>query len=190
MIFIGYDDNYQMQYDNCIKSIGEECHPTPFIDIEGSTKFTVSRFLIPEQTDYKGWHIFADSDFIFLEDINKLYELINEEYAIMVVKHAPYQVHSNKMDGKTNSYYDKKNWASLILWNSSHPKNKVLTKEFVKNTKPIDLLQFKWLDESDIGEVPAEWNVLVDHHDISNAKALHFTNGVNNEQYASYINRL
>lgn len=183
MIFIGYDEKYPQQYYNCISTISSPTLPTPKLDRRGSTAFTFSRFLIPEYTNYQGWHIFADSDFLFLDNIDKLFNLIDERFAVLVVKHSDYEAQSIKMNGKTNLYYDRKNWASLILWNSQHPSNKCLTTEYILQAPSLDLLQFKWLRDDEIGELPAEWNVLIGHHNEVGAKGLHFTNGTNNDYY-------
>lgn len=190
MIFIGYDENYESQYYNCLRTINGQVRPTPPIERQGSTAFTFSRFLVPNITRYRGWHIFADSDFLFLDDINKLYDIVDDQYAVMVVKHPKYDAESLKMDGKENSYYDKKNWASLILWNSGHKANKVLDKHFVDNAKPLDLLQFKWLKDEEIGEIDPRWNVLVGHQDTIGAKGLHFTNGVNTDHYEKLLSKV
>jgi lipopolysaccharide biosynthesis glycosyltransferase len=190
MIFIGYDKNYETQYYNCLKTIKGDVSPTPTIDRQGSTAFTFSRFLVPSITHYKGWHIFADSDFLFLDDINKLYDIVDDQYAVMVVKHPKYNAESIKMDGKKNSYYDRKNWASLILWNSGHKSNKILSRDVIEYADPLDLLQFRWLDDSEIGEIDPKWNVLVDHQDTMGAKGLHFTNGVNTDYYEKLLSEV
>lgn len=190
MIFVGYDKDYKRQYYNCLKTIEGETCPTPYLNRKGSTAFTFSRFLIPHETNYSGWHIFCDSDFLFLNDINKIYQYCDDKYAVMVVKHKPYNVHNIKMDKKNNSYYDRKNWASLILWNSNHPSNKILTKEYVENSNNLDLLQFTWLNDNEIGELPAQWNVLVDHQKEENANALHFTNGIETQHYEELLSEM
>lgn len=190
MIFIGYDRIYNKQYMNCIKTINGNISATPKLERTGSTAFTFSRFLIPEHTRFQGWHFFSDSDFLFKDDVNKLFNEVNDKYAVMVVKHPKYDVKTSKMDNKENSYYDRKNWASLIMWNSSHPSNKVLTKDYILNAPALDLLQFKWLKDEEIGELDPKWNVLVDHQDETDAKGLHFTNGINNEKYTDYFNKL
>ena len=41
----------------------------------GSTEFTFSRFLIPELNNFNGWALFCDCDLLFLEDVNKLFQL-------------------------------------------------------------------------------------------------------------------
>lgn len=191
MIFVGYDDNYPRQFEMCAKSIGWpiERAPNHLIKREqdGSTLFTYSRFLVPHIARYRGWHLFCDSDFIFLDDPAELFEYKDDDKAVMVVKHEPYDAIDIKMDGKRNVNYPRKNWSSLILWNADHPANFELIPGFVNTVDPSYLHQFKWLDDELIGELPPQWNVLVDHHDEFHASALHFTNGINNEKYEKLL---
>tara|TARA_S200002703_G_C3778258_1_gene239684 strand:+ start:918 stop:1493 length:576 start_codon:yes stop_codon:yes gene_type:complete len=188
MIFVGSDKNYERQYFNCAKTIKSKVFPITYDQRKGSTAFTFARFLVPEKTAYNGWHIFCDSDFLFLDDVNKLLEYKDDQYAVCVVKHKPYQVNSVKMDKKKNLYYDRKNWASLILWNSAHKSNRVLSEEYIRKSKALHLLQFKWLEDEEIGEIPKEWNILVDHQSTKGALGLHFTNGIENKYYEKCLN--
>jgi hypothetical protein len=67
----------------------------------------------------------------------------------------------------------------VILWNCSHIKNKSLTPQFIENATGAKLHRFTWLDESDIGELPIEWNWLPDEFGSNEeAKLLHFTLGL------------
>ena len=83
------------------------------------------------------------------------------------------------MDGQIQTFYARKNWSSVVLWNLDHPGNKRLTLEHL-NTKPgRDLHAFKWLSDDEIGELPVEWNWLVGVYEPNDqAKLLHFTLGV------------
>ena len=53
----------------------------------GSTEFTFSRFLVPFLQNYNGWALFCDSDFLWLEDVNELFSIADNKYAIMCVHH-------------------------------------------------------------------------------------------------------
>jgi hypothetical protein len=77
-----------------------------------------------------------------------------------------------------NDDYPRKNWSSLILWNCEHPRNKVLTPDFVDDHSGSDLHRFTWLPDSLIGELPKQWNVLVGEQDNPNAKIAHYTLGI------------
>src|SRR5690606_34903112 len=52
-----------------------------------STDFSFSRFLTPYLSDFRGWSIFMDCDMLVLDDIALLYEMRDDRYAVMVVKH-------------------------------------------------------------------------------------------------------
>lgn len=65
-----------------------------------------------------------------------------------------------------------------MLWNSGHPADHVVTPEFVAYGSGAQLLQFTWLDNPLIGELPIEWNWLPDEFGgNTDAKLLHFTLG-------------
>ena len=74
----------------------------------GSTEFTFSRFLVPELNDYKGWALFCDCDIIFLDDINNLFNLRDDKYAVMCVQHDYTPKEGTKMDGKQQTLYPEK----------------------------------------------------------------------------------
>ncbi|HZN25529.1 MAG TPA: glycosyltransferase, partial [Burkholderiales bacterium] len=52
-----------------------------------STEFSFSRFLTPYLCAYTGWSVFMDCDMLMRDDIARLWELRDERYAVMVVKH-------------------------------------------------------------------------------------------------------
>lgn len=125
-----------------------------------STEFAISRFLVPllAQT---GWALFCDSDVVFMEDIAELLKCADSRYAVQVVKHDSYRPSAVKMDGQPNLAYGKKNWSSVMLFNCDHPANKRLSLTDIQERPGRDLHGMYWLAESEIGELPAEWNWLV-----------------------------
>lgn len=143
-----------------------------------STEFSNSRFLTPMLAQ-EGWALFTDCDVVFLEDIAELMKLADPEYAVMVVKHQMGNVCGLKMDSQPQVAYPKKNWSSVCLFNCDHPANRRLTIADV-NTRPgRDLHAFYWLNESEIGSLPPEWNWLVGVQDMpSHPKIAHYTLGV------------
>jgi lipopolysaccharide biosynthesis glycosyltransferase len=142
-----------------------------------STEFAISRFAIPF-LQKSGWALFMDCDMVCLEDINHLFNLADPEYAVMVVKHGKLDGEGIKMDGQIQTTYPKKNWSSVILWNLDHPSNKNLTKHMLNTLAGRDLHAFCWLKEEEIGELPGEWNYLVDVNPvIDNPKIAHYTLG-------------
>ena len=191
-IFIGYDTKETIAYHTCVNSIIR--YSTNPISInplslnllkgynethtDGSNQFIYSRFLLPHLMDYNGWAIFIDGDMIIRDDITKLYNLQNNDYAVMVVKH-DYKTKSNtKYLGSKNEDYPRKNWSSVVLWNCGHIKNKILTPELIQKANGSYLHRFSWLTDNDIGSLPIEWNWLPDEYgENNNAKLLHYTLG-------------
>ena len=130
------------------------------VDPLSSTEFTFTRFLIPAIMNYKGWAMFTDCDIIFLEDVQNLFDLADDQYAIMCAKHEYEVKESVKMDGKVQTIYPRKNWSSVMLINCGHPSNGKLTTEVV-NTAPGKFLhRFGWLEDHEIGSFSHEWNWL------------------------------
>lgn len=198
-VFLGWDSREEIAYEVCKYSIESRASkPVEIIPLKqtelknlgiykrdidplSSTEFTFTRFLVPHLMGYTGWAVFADCDFIFLEDIENLFRLTNgHNYAVMVVKHNYNPTNKEKMDGKAQHNYPRKNWSSLILWNCDHHKNKLLTPDIVNRATGAYLHRFQWLDDKDIGYITHQWNWLVGwYHEPKNGKpkALHYTEG-------------
>jgi len=142
-----------------------------------SNEFSFSRWLVPYLAGYEGWAIFADCDMLCRADIKELWDLRDERYAVQVVKHDYHPTSEKKYLDQTQTRYEKKNWSSVMLMNCS--KCKALTTEYVNTASGLDLHQFKWLgDDALIGELPVEWNYLVNHnHAPIEPKIIHFTEG-------------
>lgn len=144
-----------------------------------STDFTYSRFLVPALAGYQGTALFCDCDFLFLDDVAKLFNdyPMGADTALACVKHNYEAVDNVKMDGQIQQNYPRKNWSSFILWNAGHPKNKVITPAVV-NTSPGSFLhQFQWLEDEEIGEIEKSWNYLINVYTDHTARAAHFTSG-------------
>lgn len=142
--------------DSCTGNYTDLIDNKPF-----STEFSHTRFLVPELMKYKGWALFMDADMIFLSDIKRLFSFCNPNYAVMCVKHNhAVSDTSKKMDGRQQLHYHRKNWSSFVLWNCAHPANKELTKEKVSFMSGKDLHSFAWLDDSQIGTLPIEYNYI------------------------------
>lgn len=130
------------------------------VDPLSSTEFTFTRFLIPAIMNYKGWAMFTDCDIIFLEDIQNLFDLADDQYAIMCVKHNYEVKETVKMDNKVQTIYPRKNWSSVMLINCGHPSNTKLTPDLVNTETGKFLHRFGWLEDHEIGEFSHEWNWL------------------------------
>lgn len=149
----------------------------PISNAPMSTEFAISRFCVPF-LQKSGWALFMDCDMIVLTDIQELFNLADDKYAVMVVKHGKLEGEGIKMDGQTQTVYPRKNWSSVVLWNLNHPANKKLTIEMLNTYAGRDLHAFCWLRDDEIGELPAEWNYLVDVNlPIANPKIAHYTLG-------------
>ena len=191
-IFIGYDKREAIAYHVCSNSIiRQSSEPVSLNPLalnllkgysekhtDGSNHFIYSRFLIPYLTDYQEWAIFIDGDMILRDDIAELWNMRDESKAAMVVQHDYKTRMTEKYLGAKNENYPRKNWSSVILWNCAHPKNRILTPEFVQNATGAQVHRFTWLDDSEIGSLPIEWNWLPDEFgENKNAKLLHYTLG-------------
>jgi hypothetical protein len=76
-----------------------------------------------------------------------------------------------------NTDYPRKNWASLMLMNCAHPAWRTLTRIFEMDS--MDLLQFRFMDDDEIGGLPREWNWLCDEYGENDAaKVCHWTTGI------------
>lgn len=125
-----------------------------------ATEFAISRFAVPFLRR-SGWALFADCDIICQSDLEELFDHADERYAVMVVKHTHTIGDALKMDGQIQTFYRRKNWSSVMLWNCGHKAHRDLTYEALNNWPGRDLHAFKWLADDLIGPLPVEWNYLV-----------------------------
>lgn len=149
-------------------------------DAPMSTQFAITRFLTPYLCGYKGWALFMDCDMLVRADIAELFALAETDKAVMCVKHVHEPPEQLKMDAQEQTRYARKNWSSVMLFNCGHPSNQKLSLDLVNRVPGRDLHRFCWLEDREIGELPAEWNYLVGHtvldQDVE-PKIVHFTNG-------------
>jgi hypothetical protein len=153
------------------------------VDPKASTEFSLTRFLVPHLNNYQGWAVFVDCDFLFVDDIAKLFALADPKCAVQVVQHDYRPTQTIKMDGKQQHQYPRKNWSSMILWNCAHQVNAKVTLEYVDRATPSQLHQFAWIPQIKtewLGTIPLVWNWLVGwYHEPQNGKpsAIHYTEG-------------
>lgn len=170
-IFLGYDERQAVAYNVARYSIERRSSVpvaiTPLkLDTlpckrEGLTRFTFSRFLVPHLCNFAGYALFLDSDIIFLDDVAKLFSLVDTDGPAAWVS-------------KNEHKFE---WASLILFNCGHESNRILTPDYVQ-TAP-DLHRISWLKDGEIGDIPREWNHLVGYDKPrTDAKAVHYTQGL------------
>lgn len=147
-----------------------------------STEFSFSRFLVPFLNQYEGFALFMDCDMYFRADPCKVFDEFADPGgpAIRCVKHH-YEHGGNierKLYGCPQTYYSRKNWSSVVLWNCGHPANQSLTVDDVNTKQGTWLHNFSWLNDADIGDLPEAWNWLDGHSDPSIEPInVHFTTG-------------
>jgi hypothetical protein len=199
-IFIGYDKKETVAYHALCQSIIEtSSRPvsiTPInlsnlkhiysrkIDNQQSNEFSFSRFLVPYLQSYTGYGIFLDCDMMIKSDIYELIEIAssNPSKAVHVVKHDYIPKEKMKYLNNVQHNYPRKNWSSVIVWNSGHEKNKKLDLSFVNSASGAELHRFTWLDDNEIGELDVTWNWLVGELDLEDGqedkiKNVHWTVG-------------
>tara|TARA_B100000575_G_C23021164_1_gene588022 strand:+ start:162 stop:845 length:684 start_codon:yes stop_codon:yes gene_type:complete len=197
-VFVGYDTREDIAFQVCefsIKRFNTNVNVTPLVQHElrqkkiywrevdklASTEFTFTRFLVPHLMNFKGWALFIDCDIVFLEDVNNLFSLADDRYAVMCVKHEFNPKPGLKMDGQVQTIYPRKNWSSVVLWNCSHPSNEKVTVDSVNNPNfdGAYFHRFTWLKDEEIGELPCDWNWLVGWYkkDDGVPRAIHYTEG-------------
>ena len=171
-IYVGFDPRESVVYHTFIQSLIEkstlpiEITPLAVSTLnfyeeshqDKSNDFVYSRFLTPFMSNFEGWSIYVDGDMICQADIKELLTLRDDTKAVQVVKHDYKTKAENKYLDNKNENYPRKNWSSVILWNCSHPKHKILTPEFINKQTGKFLHRFSWLEDEEIGELPMEWN--------------------------------
>ena len=193
-IFIGYDPREKIAFHVLSQSIIENSSIPVSITpiylknlrkfysrkkrIKDSTEFSISRFLAPYLSNYEGYSLFVDCDFIIREDVAKLLKIAksNSKKVLWCVKHNYVPKNKIKFLNEKQLLYSKKNWSSFVVYNNR--KCKILTPRFIEKANGLYLHQFKWTKDSLIGALPSQWNVLVGEQKIpKDFKSLHFTVG-------------
>jgi hypothetical protein len=128
---------------------------------KGLTPFTWTRFLVPWLCNYQGWAAFLDADAFLRADINDLFKMADDKYAVMVSEACTGQLAFER--------------ASVMLFNCGHPDNSKLTPQFVDTENGLH--KIGWTEK--VGTFPGEWNHLVGYMPPNpHAKLVHFTQGV------------
>ena len=201
-VFIGYDTKEKVAFNvlsySILKNSTKPVSITP-IYLENikddfirernnlsSTEFSFSRFIVPHLMNYQGWALFMDCDMLMTADINELWRLRDDSYAVQVCKHDYEPKHNEKFLGQVQTKYEKKNWSSFMLLNCK--KCTTLTPDYIMKASGLELHQFKWLESEDlIGNLPLEWNWLAgEYEDKSDVKCVHYTEG--GPWFTEYVN--
>jgi hypothetical protein len=163
-----------------------------------STEFSLTRFLVPYLSDYRGLSVFMDCDMLMRVDLLELWFeiLARPGHAVWCCQHDYIPKALTKFDGHEQTRYPRKNWSSFLVFDNAQCR--ALTPDYVNHASGLDLHRFHWLtdwtpparvdwtgesvptptDQAPIGSLPLEWNWLVGEYDKNpKAKNLHFTNG-------------
>ena len=188
-IFIGCDSNETVAYHVLANSIMRRSRVpvsiTPLIlsqlpmtrprDEKQSTDFAFSRFLVPWLCNYEGRALFMDCDMLCRADIAELFEY-GKDKALSVVQHDYSPIADDKFMNNAQSLYQRKNWSSVMLFDNDACR--ALTPDYVNTASGLELHQFKWIPDSEIGKLGLEWNYLVtEYPKKADAKIVHFTRG-------------
>jgi lipopolysaccharide biosynthesis glycosyltransferase len=149
-----------------------------------STEFAISRFLVPHLHTQGGWALFMDCDMLAKGNLVRIFDELEQSNdahkAVYVVKHVHEPTNTTKMDDCVQTSYARKNWSSFMVFNCDHPANKRLTLELINSARGLDLHQFCWLQDDEIGELDPKWNYLVGHTVLPEGvdpKVVHYTDG-------------
>lgn len=196
-VFIGWDSREDIAYEVAKHSIlkynpdveiiplklyelREQGLYTRADDKKGSTEFTISRFLVPFLSGYKGWSVFMDCDVLARENVANIVLDANENDGgtsmkdVYCVQHDYSPKSKMKMDGQMQHIYPRKNWSSVMLFNNSQCQT--LTPDVVNNETPMYLHRLMWAET--VGELSYQWNNLAGYYDgIENEGIIHYTDG-------------
>ena len=193
-VFIGYDPREAVAYHTLAHSILRRSSvpvaiaPVMQSQLKGlytrgrgpteSTEFSLTRFLVPALSQYRGWSLFMDCDMLCRADIAELATFTERaaDKAVLVCKHDYTPGPKRKFLNQVQTVYPRKNWSSVMLFNNA--RCAALTPEYVNGASGLELQRFQWARDDDIGDLPLEWNWLVGEYTRNpDAKIVHFTIG-------------
>src|SRR6185436_12137772 len=143
-----------------------------------STEFSMTRFLVPALSGYRGWSVFMDCDMLCRTDIAALAAETERQpdKAVLVCKHDYTPRTERKFLNQVQTRYTRKNWSSLMVFNNERCRS--LTADYVNSASGLELHRFAWTEDAAIGELALEWNWLVGEYPYNAAaKIVHFTIG-------------
>jgi hypothetical protein len=143
-----------------------------------STEFSLTRFLVPALSGFRGRSVFMDCDMLCRADIAEMaaHAEGQPDKAVLVCKHDYVPKTERKFLDQVQTKYPRKNWSSLMIFNNQ--RCRALTPDYVNSASGLDLHRFAWTRDDLIGELPLEWNWLVGEYDYNPAaKIVHYTLG-------------
>jgi hypothetical protein len=197
-VFIGYDAREPLALEVCAFSINRRASaPVSIIPLNvnhlkgiytrganGTTAFSLTRFLVPYLSGFEGMSIFCDCDMLVQTDIYDVFKWIEqcEDYrdykgfgrpAVWACQHNYVPKDCAKATGM-QSNYPRKNWSSFMVFDNA--RCDTLTPDYVNSATPQQLHRFEWT--TDVGALPLDWNWLVGEYEPNpDARNLHFTLG-------------
>jgi hypothetical protein len=193
-VFIGYDPQEAVAFHTLAHSIHRRSSvplaiaPLMQSQLKGiytrergpteSTEFSLTRFLVPHLSGYRGWSLFMDCDMLCRADIAELAEETRRQpdKAVLVCKHDYVPKTERKFLDQVQTRYPRKNWSSLMLMNNELCRP--LTPEYVNTASGLEQHRFAWTEDARIGGLPLEWNWLVGEYAYNpRAKIVHYTLG-------------
>lgn len=136
------------------------------LDPIGTTQFSITRFLVPYLMDFNGVGLFFDCDMLITRDIQEMFDLFDDKFAVQVPKHDYIPKTNLKMGGLPQTKYPRKQWSATVIYNCDHPSNLILSPKHIEDATPRYLHRFEWLKDKEIGGLPLEFNFLVGEQDV------------------------
>jgi hypothetical protein len=193
-VYIGYDPREAVAYHTLAHSILRRSSipvtiaPVMQSQLKGvytrprgateSTEFSLTRFLVPALSQYRGWSLFMDCDMLCRADIAELAAFAEgaADKAVLVCQHDYVPKTARKFLDQVQTKYPRKNWSSVMLFNNA--RCGALTPEYVNSASGLELHRFAWTQDAAIGALPLEWNWLVGEYAHNPAaKIVHYTLG-------------
>lgn len=193
-IYIGYDPKEAVAYHTLAHSILRRSSipvaiaPVMQSQLKGvytrargdteSTEFSLTRFLVPALSQFRGWSLFMDCDMLCRADVAELAAMTERsaDKSVLVCKHDYVPKTERKFLGQVQTRYPRKNWSSLMLFNNA--RCAALAPQYVNSATGLELHRFAWTDDALIGDLPLAWNWLVGEYDYNpGAKMVHYTLG-------------
>jgi hypothetical protein len=143
-----------------------------------STEFSLTRFLVPLLSEFRGWSLYMDCDMLCRVDIAGLAAEIarHGDKAVLLCKHEYAPKGERKFLDQVQTKYPRKNWSSLMLFNNE--RCRALTPDYVNSASGLELHRFAWIEDRLIGGLELEWNWLVgEYPHNAAARIVHFTRG-------------
>lgn len=184
-LYCGYDPAEKVGFYTFLESVLSRTDPNkveiiPICRDKGSAsnRFNMHWTEVPRRAGFRGRAVYADGcDMLCRADILELPDLLEPGCDVAVVQHNYSTKYPVKFLGQPNEDYERKNWASLIVFDNGNAIWHTLEEKI--RDKPWSYVQrFGFLKDSRIGELPREWNWLVGEYPFNpDAKLAHFTIG-------------